>query len=253
MASTLIQFRIEKDEKQRSSQILETMGLSLPAYLRICMIRLNKEKGIPFSMKLDDRIPEEGTGMEMPPGSVFVTSDFADIAPSSAINMSLSRLEASGSIRRILRGIYDKPRFSKLLNEPVAPDPSKVAYAIARKNRWSIIPMGDTALNILRLSTQVPAVWQYVSDGPYKEYSYDNVHILFRRTSNKEATGYSYITGLVIQGLRALGREHVSETVIKSLRERLSPEEKKVLLNEAQGTTAWIFDYIKEICKEHEV
>ena len=34
MASTLIQFRIEKDEKQRSSQILETMGLSLPAYLR---------------------------------------------------------------------------------------------------------------------------------------------------------------------------------------------------------------------------
>ena len=61
MASTLIQFRIEKDEKQRSSQILETMGL-----LRICMIRLNKEKGIPFSMKLDDRIPEEGTGIELP-------------------------------------------------------------------------------------------------------------------------------------------------------------------------------------------
>ena len=29
MASTLIQFRIEKDEKQRSSQILETMGLGL--------------------------------------------------------------------------------------------------------------------------------------------------------------------------------------------------------------------------------
>ena len=66
MANTLIQFRIENDEKLRSSQILETMGLSLPAYLRICMIRLNKEKGIPFSMKLDDRIPEEGTGIELP-------------------------------------------------------------------------------------------------------------------------------------------------------------------------------------------
>ena len=187
---------------------------------------------------------------EMQPGSVFVTSDFADIAPTAAVNMSLSRLEDSGIVRRILRGIYDKPRFSKLLNEPVAADPSKVANAIARKNRWSIIPMGDTALNILRLSTQVPAVWQYASDGPYKEYSYDNVHISFRRTSNKEATGYSYITGLVIQGLRALGRGHVSETVIRSLRERLSDEEKSVLLNEAQGTTAWIFDCIKEICKE---
>ncbi|MBO4788793.1 MAG: hypothetical protein J5531_07805 [Lachnospiraceae bacterium] len=186
---------------------------------------------------------------EMQPGSIFVTSDFADIAPYAAINMALSRLEDSGSIRRILRGIYDKPRFSKLLNEFVAADPSKVAYAIARKNHWSIIPMGDTALNILRLSTQVPAVWQYVSDGPYKEYSYDNVHISFRRTSNKEATGYSYITGLVIQALRALGREHVDETVIRSLRESLPVEEKSILLKEAQGTTAWIFDFIKEICR----
>ncbi len=88
-------------------------------------------------------------------------------------------------------------------------------------------------------------------DGPYKEYSYDNVHISFRRTSNKEATGYSYITGLVIQGLRALGREHVNDAVIRSLRDRLSVEEKNVLMNEAQGTTAWIFSCIKEICKEN--
>lgn len=190
---------------------------------------------------------------EMQPGSVFVTSDFADIASIAAINMSLSRLEDSGTIRRILRGVYDKPRFSKLLNEPVAADPSKVVYAIARKNRWSIIPMGDTALNMLRLSTQVPAVWQYASDGPYKEYSYDNVRISFRRTSNKESTGYSYMTGLVIQGIRALGKNHVGESAIRTLREQLSPEEKKSLLKEAQGTTAWIFDCIKEVCKEHSL
>lgn len=197
-----------------------------------------------YQALIDDRIDT------LQPGSVFVTSDFADIAPTGAINMSLSRLADSGRIRRILRGIYDKPRFSKLLNEPVAADPSKVAYAIARKNRWSIIPMGDTALNLLRLSTQVPAVWQYVSDGPYKEYSYDNVHISFRRTSNKEATGYSYMTGLIIQGLRALGKDHVDEAVIRILSQQLSSEEKKALLDEAQGTTAWIFEYIKEICKE---
>lgn len=197
-----------------------------------------------YQALIDDRIDT------LQPGSVFVTSDFADIAPTGAINMSLSRLADSGRIRRILRGIYDKPRFSRLLNEPVAADPSKVAYAIARKNRWSIIPMGDTALNLLRLSTQVPAVWQYVSDGPYKEYSYDNVHISFRRTSNKEATGYSYMTGLIIQGLRALGKDHVDEAVIRILSQQLSSEEKKTLLDEAQGTTAWIFEYIKEICKE---
>ena len=186
---------------------------------------------------------------EMQPGSVFVTSDFADIAPVAAVNMSLSRFVGSGKIRRILRGVYEKPHSSNLLDELVAEDPAKVAYAIARKNRWSIIPMGDTALNMLRLSTQIPAVWQYVSDGPYKEYSYGNVHISFRKTSNKEATGYSYMTGLIIQGLRALGKDHVDEIVISTLSQQVSSEEKKALLDEAQGTTAWIFDYIKMVCR----
>ena len=52
MASTLVQFRTEDTEKLKSIQILEKLGLSLPAYLRMCMSRLNQENGIPFSMTL---------------------------------------------------------------------------------------------------------------------------------------------------------------------------------------------------------
>ena len=187
---------------------------------------------------------------KLPAGSVFIPSDFADVAPTAAINMSLSRLENNGVIRRIMRGIYDKPKFSNLLNEWVAVDPGKIAYTIARKNRWSIIPMGDTALNLLHLTTQVPTVWQYVSDGPYKEYSYQNVKISFHRTANKEATKYSYITGLVIQGLRALGKDHVDEKMIQTLNSMLSVKDKQRLMKEAKGTTAWIYNCIKEICRE---
>ena len=54
MASTLVQFRTEDTEKLKSVQILEKLGLSLPAYLRMCMSRLNQENGIPFSMKLEE-------------------------------------------------------------------------------------------------------------------------------------------------------------------------------------------------------
>ena len=67
MASTLIQFRIDNDEKRRSLQILETMGLSLPVYLRMCMLRLNMKKGIPFSMDLDDMMPDEKKSIEIQP------------------------------------------------------------------------------------------------------------------------------------------------------------------------------------------
>lgn len=57
MASTLVQFRTEDSEKIKSVQILDQLGLTLPAYLRMCMIRLNQEKGIPFSMKLEEESP----------------------------------------------------------------------------------------------------------------------------------------------------------------------------------------------------
>ena len=53
MASTLVQFRTEDTEKIRAIQILDQLGLSLPAYLRMCISRLNQENGIPFSMKIE--------------------------------------------------------------------------------------------------------------------------------------------------------------------------------------------------------
>ena len=54
MASTLVQFRTEDTEKLKAIQILDRLGLSLPAYLRMCVSRLNQENGIPFSMKLEE-------------------------------------------------------------------------------------------------------------------------------------------------------------------------------------------------------
>lgn len=54
MSSTLVQFRIDHTERDKSVQILDRLGLSLPSYLRMCMSRLVQENGIPFSMKLDE-------------------------------------------------------------------------------------------------------------------------------------------------------------------------------------------------------
>ncbi len=103
-------------------------------------------------------------------GSVFVATDFADITENVKIGVCLSRLEEEKTLLRIMRGVYYKPEYSSLLGEYIAPAPDAVAHAIARNFGWTIVPCGDTALNLLGLSTQVPAVWSYVSDGTYKEW-----------------------------------------------------------------------------------
>lgn len=190
--------------------------------------------------------------MNSPDGSVFTTVDFADVIENSRVGVILSRLEEDGVIRRVMRGIYDKPVYNDFLKEYIAPSPSLVAEALARNFGWTIVPCGDTALNILGLSTQVPAAWSYVSDGTYKEYTYDNTTIKFKRTTNKEISKLSYKTALIVQALKALGKDNIDDTIINKLKNDLTDEEKTAALLEAKAATSWIYEYIKQICKGDE-
>ncbi len=185
-------------------------------------------------------------------GSVFVSTDFTDITDKKTVNMGLIRLADEGLIKKILFGVYYKPEYNELLGETVAPSPNKVAHALARNFGWTIVPCGDTALNLLGLSTQVPSQWVYVSDGAYKEYTFDNTTIKFKRTTNKEISKVSYKTALTIQALKALGKENITEQVISRLKKILTDEEKEKMLAESKSATSWVLELIKIICKDEE-
>ena len=182
-------------------------------------------------------------------GNIFIASDFADIANANTVRSALYRLVQNGSLRRILNGIFEKPKFSRLLNEYVAADPDAVAKALARSYHWTIAPCGNTALNLLGLSTQVTAVWSYISDGPYKTYRWNNTKLEFKHRTNKEITGLSYMTILVIQALKTLGKENVTSRTIRVLRSRLSEDDKAAMLIEAAESTDWVYDTIRQICR----
>lgn len=182
-------------------------------------------------------------------GSVFVATDFTDITDKKTASVGLSRLEADGIIRRVMRGVYDKPEYNEFLKEYVAPIPDNVVHALARNYGWTIAPCGDTALNLLGLSTQVPATWVYVSDGKHKEYTYDNTTIQFKRTTNKEVSKLSYKTALTIQALKALGKDKVDDAVLGSLRHTFTDDEKRAMISEAKRATSWIYKYIRQICE----
>lgn len=180
-------------------------------------------------------------------GSIFAASDFADIADTNTVRSALHRLVQEGVLRRILNGIFEKPKYSKLLNEYVAADPEAVAKALARSYHWTIAPCGNTALNLLGLSTQVTAVWSYISDGPYKTYEWNSTKIEFKHRTNKEVTGLSYMTSLVIQALKTLGRANVTPEIIRTLSDKLAEADKVAMLKEAAESTDWVYDTIRKI------
>ena len=186
---------------------------------------------------------------EASPGDIFIPADFSDLAEARKITMCLSRLHEDGTLEKVKRGVYMKPRFSKLLSRPVPPREDTVAKAIARNHGWTIVPCGDTALNMLGLSTQIPAVWLYVSDGPYKTYETDGIRLQFKHTDRKsELIGVSESTALIIQALRAFGKDNLDSQTISKLSGKLNEKEKYQLLQESRYITAWIYEAIKDIC-----
>lgn len=183
-------------------------------------------------------------------GTVFVNSDFADIADTETIRRNLNRLTQTGTLRRILKGVYEKPEYSAMLKEYVAADPDAVAKALARSYHWTIAPCGNTALNLLGLSTQVTAVWSYISDGPYKTYEWNSTKLEFKHRTNKEITGLSYMTILVIQALKTLGKTNVTSKTVQALKSRLDEKDKAAMLREAAESTDWVYNIIRQISGE---
>ncbi len=88
-------------------------------------------------------------------------------------------------------------------------------------HRWRIQLSGDAALNLLGLSTQVPGCWIYLSDGPGRKYEIGKHSLVFKKPALRDV-GFKYReSGLMVQALKALGREHVVQKVIERIRQQL--------------------------------
>src|ERR1700691_609747 len=183
-------------------------------------------------------------------GKAFSAKDFLDIASRGTIDMALGSLTRRGKIRRIKRGLYDMPRMNAALGGKLSPDIDEAAQAIARRQRWKIVPEGAWAANLLGLSTQVPARIIYLTDGPNNEVPIGRRVIHFKHARPKAMAGLEGKYALVVQALRHLGKESVGPREIETLRASLSPAEKRKLVKDTRFGVDWIYDVAKRIAEK---
>lgn len=150
-------------------------------------------------------------------GKVFSINDFYNLGTKNTIKSILYRLNKENQITRLIEGLYIKPKYSKILKEYSYPDANEIAEKLANKFSWTISPAGDTALNYIGLSTQIPNEYIYISDGPYREYLYRDKKIIFKHTTNRNITSYSKELSILIQAIKALGKDNISKEDIKKL------------------------------------
>ena len=185
-------------------------------------------------------------------GWAFSSSDLAGRFARQQIDNALSDLAEASKIRRVARGLYDYPRFSELLQKTLSPDIDQVANAYARKFNWRIEVSGESALNLLGLSTQIPAQYVYLSDGPSKSYDVMGTQLNFKKSTLKDIGFKHRESTLIVQALKALGKEHLSADVFARIRDQIDAKSHSKILRDTQGSTGWIYEAIKEICKPIE-
>lgn len=151
----------------------------------------------------------------------FSKKDFASLGEPASIDRTLSRMAKKGLIRRVMRGLYDYPAYSKLLKKPLSPNIDQVAHALARKFGWQIQISGNAALNLMGLSTQVPTQYHYLSDGPTKCYTLGNTEIQFKKTRFTQLGLKHRHNEIVVQAVQALGDRPLTSEEQSKIRQYL--------------------------------
>jgi len=180
---------------------------------------------------------------------VFVPTDFLELGSREAVDVVLHRLVRSRSIRRLARGLYDLPKEHPVLGM-LSPSADKVAQALAGRDCTRLQPAGAYAANVLGLSEQVPAKIVFLTDGPSRTVQIGSTTIQLRRTTARNMAAAGRLSGLLIQALRELRRDHVTPERLKYLKRTIPINKRRELIKDLRLAPAWMHSIFRELADE---
>ena len=175
-------------------------------------------------------------------GVIFSSSDFTRYGEPKSVLKSLERMTTSGTIIRVARGIYCYPKIDKVLGLGVIyPTFEEIAQYIAKRDKARIVPTGSYALNVLGLSTQVPANVVYLTDGSPRKITLNSGRgIKFVKTAPKNLAFKNRLAMLLTFALREIGEGNVTNAHKLHIAALLKNESRESIENDFVLMPNWI-------------
>src|SRR5436190_638347 len=169
--------------------------------------------------------------LESAQNQVWTASDFAALGGRAALDKVLQRLVATRELRRIDRGLYDRPTRNELTGKATVPDYRAVIQAVARRDKVRLLLDGMTAANDLGLTTAVPARIEVLVDARLRPIRLGNQVIHFRTAAPSRLFWAGRPAMQVVQALYWM-QDILSR---KEERERTMRKLQKILADKDQG------------------
>ena len=138
--------------------------------------------------------------------------------------------------------IQNLERFRRTLRRSRRRWPGKIGFDCNRP--------GLTRQTCLGLSEQVPAKVVFLTDGPSRTVKIGRQEIQLRRTTPRNMAAAGRLSGLLMQALRHLGKEHITPARVEHLKRTLPPKERQQLLKDLRLAPAWMHPLFRELAGE---
>lgn len=190
------------------------------------------------------------------PDAVWTPADFAEFGGRAAVDKVLQRLAAAGDLRRIDRGLYDRPRPNRLTGRDTVPDYRAVIRAVTRRDQSRFVVDGMTAANDLGLTPAVPARIEVLVDARLKPIKLGAQEIHFKSAAPSRLYWAGRPAMRIVQALHwlqdVLTRPDERERVARHLRRILAdPEHGPALRDDLrQGFSAlpiWMQEFLRDL------
>lgn len=194
-------------------------------------------------MTVLDRIKEQISKSKE--GTLFFNNSFPKY-DEEYVRHVLSDLCAQKLITRISYGVYVKPIKSRFGD--VFPPVSDIVEAIAKRDNAQILPTGNTAMNQLGLSTQVPMNSEYITSGSARVIKLGKRSIRLKRSVPKNFAYKGKLMPVLVAAMKAIGKDNLTDEHIGIIRKLLTEKpEEKTWQTDVQLAPAWVRKIITTI------
>lgn len=211
-------------------------------FCRLFLLKLRHNNKLNMLVSTDDQILKKIRKAKR--GTLFFIDDFASIGNKKTVGKALERLVNSGELHRVATGIYVRPVNDELLGV-VLPGIEEIAEAIRKRDKARIVPTGSYALYKLGLTTQVPMNVVYYTDSTARKIKVGKQTITFKRASARNLSAIGDTSKLVIQALKTIGKDKVTEEELRRIRELLKQEKPFHLQHDLKIAPEWIRKLLK--------
>ena len=162
---------------------------------------------------------------KLPKGTPFTGERFLKHGSRGAVDRTLSRLAGRGAIQRLARGVFVRPRTSRVVGT-VLPDVLMVVQAIARHHGETVQVHGAEAARRFKLSTQVPTAPVFHTSASSRTIRITNITVRMVHTSNRRRLQFAgEAAGAALSALWYLGKNNVTPETVATIEAALGPAE----------------------------